>query len=257
MNVVADVERAAAFVEANGDALERGRLNCIIHNGAPPAEALEALREGQGPDGGWPAYWSGEESSLDATCFRIDQAEDLGAPAAELVARGLHFIAARQDDDGTWEESAELVAAAPSWARPGDERARLYLTANCAFWLGRYGRPGARRAAAALASHIAPDGRLPTFLHAHWLAAAVLRATGRDAQANSVLRAVAGRLDELGAGALAWLSNTLSGEALAEEARQRLAALQESDGRWRSEDGEQFDVAVTLAALRALAPTPA
>ena len=251
---MADLERAAAFVEAYGDSLERGRLLCLLHDVAPPAEAIDALRDGQQPDGGWPAYWSGEESSLDATCFRIDQAEDLGASAAELVERGLRFIAGRQRDDGSWEEEAELVDAAPAWARPGDERARLYLTANCAFWLGRYGRPGARRAAALLASYVGTDGRLPTFLHAHWLAAGALRGAGRDAEADSLIQGLAGRIGELGAGALAWVSNTLAGEPLADDARARLGALQEQNGRWRSEDGEAFDVAVTVAAVRSLVP---
>jgi hypothetical protein len=248
-----DLERAAAYVEAHGDALERGRLHTLLGNGPPPAEAVEALQHGQQPDGGWPAFWSGEESSLDATCFRIDQAEDLGAPAAELVERGLRFITARQQDDGGWEEDAALASAAPAWARPGDERSRLYLTANCAFWLGRYGRPGAQRAAGLLVSRIAADGSLPTFLQAHWLAAAALRAVGRESSARTVAGVIARRIGELGAGALAWLANALPSDEVGVEARDRLSGLQEADGRWQSEDGDAFDVAVTLAAMRVLA----
>ncbi len=47
----------------------------------------------------------------------------------------MDWLAAAQQRDGCWEEDAALADSAPEWARPGDPEARLYLTANAAFWL--------------------------------------------------------------------------------------------------------------------------
>jgi hypothetical protein len=65
-------------------------------------------------------------------------------------------------------------------------------------------------------------------------------------------------LEGLPASSLSWLLSTLllagvpSDHRLVEAAATRLLALQESDGRWSSEDGPQRDVHTTLEALRVL-----
>ena len=97
----ADLERAQAYVRENGDPLALGRLEALL-GGEPNADAIAALAEGQNEDGGWPATWSGEVSSLDATCYRLDHAVDLGDadppvvpghaddPAAAIVTVPVH-----------------------------------------------------------------------------------------------------------------------------------------------------------------------
>jgi hypothetical protein len=249
--VGADLERAERYVREHGDALAVGRLETLL-GGSPGDEAVAKLVEGQNDDGGWPATWSGDASSLDATCYRLDHAEDLGDSVAEPVGRALDFLAARRGDDGFWEEDAALREVAPPWARPGDDQAALYVTSNCAFWLARHRRPEADRAGGAIAVWIAPDGTLPTFFPGAWLAAGALALLGRDLHARLVLQALEPRTPELDEAALAWLATALalaglSVEPVASAARKRLAHLQQRNGSWAD------DPATTVTAIRALA----
>ena len=236
-----DLDRAAAFVEAGGSPLDRARLRALLDGEPATAGALPRAND----DGGFPSSWSGESSSLDATCFVLDQVSDFGDEAATLRARAILFLQAHRARDGWWQEDASLAAAAPEWARPGDEAATVYLTANCGYWCD------SARASDWLAAHVYADGRLPSFPQAHWLAAALLRRHGHAAAAMLVQH-LEETVAELAPSALAWLASTLPAEPVAATARERLAARQEPDGRWRSEDGEAFDVAATLAAIRVL-----
>ena len=236
-----DLVSAAAFVEADGAPLDRARLRALLHGETAPPEALPRAND----DGGFPAFWSGGASSLDATCSMLDRLSDLGDEAATIRARAILFLQAHRHRDGWWEEDASFAEQAPPWTRPGDEAATVYLTANCGYWCDN------ARAADWLAARVSPDGRLPSFVQAHWLAAALLRRHALPA-AFPLVRHLAGRVDELGPAALAWLASTLPAEPVGAVARMLLANRQEPDGRWRSEDGEAFDVATTLAALRVL-----
>ena len=116
-----------------------------------------------------------------------------------------------------------LSALAPPWATPGDLAARLYLTANCGWWLANaraYSMPEyeaeAARAGAYLERHQAADGSLPSFLQTHWLAAALwIRLEWGQSdlpeQATRTLDYLATQLDdETPAGALGWMITTFA-----------------------------------------------
>jgi hypothetical protein len=236
-----DLVRAAAFVETAGSPLDRARLRALLHGEPATPEALPRAND----DGGYSASWSGEASSLDATCSALDRLSDLGDEAATLRARAILFLQARRRRDGWWQEDPSLAAQAPPWAMPGDEAATVYITANCGYWCDN------ARAADWLGARVSADGRLPSFLEAHWLAAALLRRHAHAA-AFPLVRHLAARIGELGPTDLAWLASSLPAEPVAAVARELLAARQEPDGRWRSEDGEAFDAATTVAAVRVL-----
>ncbi|TDC84878.1 squalene--hopene cyclase [Micromonospora sp. KC606] len=277
VSAVVDLEAAIGFVVANGDAVDRARLS-RLRTGAPvPAGLLDAAEAGQSPDGGWPAVLDGEISSVDATCFRLAELDDLGALGRPAARHALDWLAARQLPDGGWDEDSRLAGLAPEWARPGDPEAHLYLTAYAGFWLTVAGldaraagpldhRVGGayagvvQAAAQALAAWLAPDGSWPSFLPAGWLSAAVLHRQAMYDESARIQAVLAERVPTMSPADVAWLAATLRRVEVGEEqwllvsARRRLAETQRSDGGWESDDGHQFDVHTTLRAIRACRP---
>ncbi|KUJ46450.1 squalene-hopene cyclase [Micromonospora maris] len=274
LTAVVDIDAAIGFVVAHGDAVERARLSWL-RTGAPPSpETLDSAEVGQTLGGGWPASWGDEVASVDATCFRLAELDDLGALSRPAARRALDWLAAAQRRDGCWEEDEALADVAPEWARPGDPEARLYLTANAAFWLtvagldARAAGPLDHRvggayagvvhaAGQALAAHLNPDGSWPSFLATGWLTAAVLHRQQLFYESARIKAVLAERLPQSTPADAAWLASTLRRVGVDEQewtmvaARRRLTETQRSDGGWTSDDGHQFDVHTTLAVIRA------
>ncbi|SCL68106.1 Prenyltransferase and squalene oxidase repeat-containing protein [Micromonospora chersina] len=278
MTAVVDLDAAIGFVVAHGDAVDRARLSRLRTGTPVPPELLDAAESGQAPGGGWPAVLDGEVASVDATCYRLAELDDLGALGRPAARHALDWLAARQLADGGWDEDPSLAGFAPEWATPGDPEARLFLTANAGFWLTVAGldaraagpldhRVGGayagvvQAAAQALAAQLAPDGSWPSFLPAGWLAAAVLHRQQMYYESARIQAVLADRIPQMSPADVAWLAATLRRVDVGEEqwllvsARRRLAETQRSDGGWDSDDGHQFDVHTTLRAIRACRPT--
>ncbi|MET8250125.1 prenyltransferase/squalene oxidase repeat-containing protein [Micromonospora sp. NPDC005197] len=280
VTAVVDLEAAIGFVVAHGDAVERARLSWL-RNGTPvPPELLETAEIGQSPDGGWPASWGGEVASVDATCFRLAELDDLGALGRPAARRALDWLASRQQADGGWDEDLSLTGSAPEWARPGDPEAKLFLTANAGFWLTVAGldarasgpldhRVGGayagvvQAAAQSIVARLRPDGSWPSFLAAGWLSAAVLHRQEMFQESARIQVVLAERMPTMSPGDVAWLGATLRRvgidlhDWIMVRALRRLAETQRSDGGWESDDGHQFDVHATLSAIRAARPAAA
>jgi hypothetical protein len=270
-----DYERAVAFILAHGSDVERYALtNFAInnHDGAPTTKKVERQwLEGQRADGGWAPFWAADYSSLDATCYRLAQADIAWLLRFKSFRPALEFLRSRQRQDGSWEEDESVRALAPPWAKPGDLAARLYLTANCGWWpinARVYGFPEyeteAMKAGAYLEQYQAADGSLPSFLQAHWLAAALWIRPNRvkreiPERAMRALDHLATQLDgETPAGALGWMLTTLADVTVPLEhpaivrALALLSEQQRPDGGWTSEDGPERDAWVTTQAVSVL-----
>ena len=253
-----DVDRAVAFVRTHGDEFDRARLDAVLEEGSLLSrEQKQRLLAGQRDDGGWPAFWASNYSSLDATCFRLAQGEGLGIdPWCPAFVQAVAFLRAHQRQDGSWEEDEAVRELAP----------RLYLTANCGWWLANATLRGmvstdeaAQRAGTYLERHLAEDRSLPSFLHAHWLAGGFWIRLGRADLAHRVLDYLATRMsDNVPASSLAWILTTLAplgvspDHLLIRQATTLLLSQQRADGRWASEDGPERDPYVTVEALRGL-----
>ncbi|MBN2390877.1 MAG: terpene cyclase/mutase family protein [Anaerolineae bacterium] len=255
-------ERAIAFVQSRGNEVEQARLRYILFYEHPSQKVVAKLVAGQRPDGGWPPFWANGYSSLDATCFRLAQAEQLGISEHETaLTRAVHFLAHRQFSDGSWEEDESFADSAPPWAKPGDLSARLYLTANCGLWLAIWRSPDHRAVEAAdyLRLYLDQDGHLPGFLHTQWLAAGLWYKLGRHELSELVFKHLSENTNTLATSNLSWLiiSVYLAGVStdhpLVSKAVSLLEQSQHEDGRWSSEDGPNQDVHATLEALYALA----
>jgi len=261
-----DLDAAIGYVVAHGDVVDRARLGWLRSGNAPAQDILDKVEIGQTPGGGWPAFWGGDVASVDATCFRFGELDDLGALERPPARQALAWLATRQGPDGMWEEDASLAGVAPPWAQPGDEEARIYLTTNAAFWLTVSGgapddaEHEARiiRAAEAFRASLRPDGSWPSFLVAGWLGCAVLYHLGWFYESAQIQVNLADRVPEMSPADTASMFAALRrvrmspDDWLLDAARRRLSETQRSDGGWESDDGDQFNVHTTLTAIRAL-----
>jgi hypothetical protein len=262
-----DIDAAIGYVVAKGDVVDRARLAHLRSGIAPSADVLAKVEGGQTAEGGWPSFWAGDVASIDATCFRLAELDDLGALARPAAVRALDFLAHRQRPDGMWEEDANLARHAPPWARPGDPEARLYLTSNASFWLAVAGDESGNadryaetlsRASTAFRAAVRPDGTWPSFLVTGWLGAAMLHKCKWFYEAAQMEVVLAGRVNDMSAADLAWMIAALRrvgvgvDDWLVSSARNRLASMQRFDGAWVSDDGEAFDIHTILTALRGL-----
>lgn len=265
-----DIDRAVTYIRLHGNVFEGNSLDWLLGEGlALSAEQEQQFFAGQRSDGGWPPFWASDYSSLDATCYRLAQADGLQMSVWNPEFKhAVAFLRSRQRTDGSWEEDEAVGELAPRWAKPGELATRLYLIANCGWRLANSTSAGgafvstdaaAQRAGRYLEQRVQEDGSLPSFLHTHWLAVGLWIRLGADALAARTLDYLATQMsDDVPASSLAWMLTTLAGigidpnHAPIQQATTLLISQQRTDGRWESEDGPERDPYVTVEALRAL-----
>jgi hypothetical protein len=269
---VVDIDAAIGYVVAHGDPVERARLSFLRTRASAPPDALDQLEVGQHADGGWPASGEFAVTSVDATCFRLGELDDLGGLHLPPARRALRWLAEVQHEDGTWQEHASLAAEAPAWAMPGDPEATFYLTAVAGFWLSvaevesrRLDRDPdrvdefadvRRNAARFIVGQLCPDGTWPSFLAAGWHAAGLLHHEEYYYESARMQLVLGDRLGDMSPADAASMVATLrrigvGDDWLLKTACTRLGETQRSDGGWDSDEGPVFDVNTTLIAIRA------
>jgi hypothetical protein len=267
-----DIDAAIGIVVARGDAVDRAKLSHLRTGAVPGDEVFDHIERGQTKVGGWPAKPDEPVASVDATCFRLSELDELSGLSRPAALRALRWLVAWQRPDGSWEEDGSLAGSAPPWATPGDPDARFYLTACAAFWLAVADRDAledepsqetpyggaVERAAAAIRDQVDGSGAWPGFLMSGWLAGAVLHRTGWLYEGARIFVVLAERVRAMSAADTASLLSSLRrvgmspDDTLLVAARERLSQTQRPDGAWPSDDDPAFDVHTTLTALRAL-----
>ncbi len=255
-----DQQKAIAFIQTDSDAVAQAKLVYILEDTLPAYPITRKLFEDQRHDGGFAPFWAPDASSVDATCYRLAQAESLGVPVTDKhMSDALRFLNAQQRPSGQISEDPRLADAAPPWAKPGVPQADLYLTANAGFWLAQ--TPNLKLSARDSAQFIkqflkADTGQIPTFLNGYWLTVGLWWLAGEQASAKLLLDHLQTRLDEMPASNLVWMLNTFrianipKNQAPIPAAVERLMGMQEENGRFPSDEGQ--DIQLTLDALRAI-----
>ncbi len=251
---MANLDAAVAFVKARADKPTLVRLAAVLGVRVSSAE-ITVFTADQLLGGGWPAWWSGGQASLDATCERLSVLEGFGAVAGVEAVRALGYIAASQGADGTWREPSALVRNGPAHLRPEHPDSVSWVTAHCAFWLALGGEHRARVELAT--AFLRSLDSLP--LRVRWLTTAALYRLGDVRAADSVInQARSEQVLETSPKDLAQALKVLriagvstSHPSIA-KARSLLGAAQRDDGSWAARGSAVGDVLVTLEAIRAL-----
>jgi len=259
-----DLDLALNFVERRGTALELARMKNVLHGEKPPPSVAMAYLTRQNPDGSFPfGQEAGGVGAVGDTCFALAILDDLGLLGWEVAGRALGFLVAAQLPDGGWDEAPAIARYdPPPWAVPGDERARVYLIAYAALWLGLAGRkdePAFDRALRFLLARRDAAGRFAGFIHATWLAAgACLLAGEADAACKSIEVLAARPLADWADSQMSWALWALGAaglpadHGLARAWLPELARRQRADGSWTAEDGEAYAVNATIETAKVM-----
>lgn len=105
--------KAISFLRAHGSASEQSRLRALLAGTPATAEAAAIILTGQRSDGGWAPFWAVDYRAVDATCFRLAQAEQGGISLDhEAIQRAVQFLCSRQRPDGGWTSEDGFAADA-------------------------------------------------------------------------------------------------------------------------------------------------
>src|SRR5579883_1890828 len=117
----ANLAQAIAYIRQHGGPLELARLHAALGERAAVEEARQQVAALQNPDGGWPyRQQEGQPSSLAATHHALTWLAELDLHSDPVSQRGLDFLIATQQPDGSWRESGQIARLnPPQWMAPG------------------------------------------------------------------------------------------------------------------------------------------
>ncbi|BFH60460.1 MULTISPECIES: prenyltransferase/squalene oxidase repeat-containing protein [Paenibacillus] len=253
------LSKSIEYVKQNStDPFDIVRLKNILDRKIPDDEELVGLIKSQRQDGSWSPFWAKDSSSLDATCYRLAMLEQAGIKTHPVIERAIEFITKQMNEMGYFEENNIPIDMCPPWVMPGDIKARLYLTANCGFWINHYSSNIDNRIITYLREHIDINGNINSYLHTNWLIGGLFYSLGLFKEAEAIFQCLCEQFPKLSSDNLAWLINTLivSGvnneEEIIKKSITRLIELRNNDGSWSSDDGSLKDIHTTIESIRAL-----
>ena len=261
-----DWRRTIVYLDQNGSEMERARLRGVLGRPRPDARIIRLLEARQNEDGGFPSeFVQGRPSSIETSAVVLAWMQDLSLLGSAIAQRVVTYLLAAQRPDGSWDESPALLKyGPPPCLLPGDPRVQLFCTALASYWLAVLGYRQDHAVARAL-GYVRPrqaaDGRFLGYLRTTWISAAaflIAEGAASAAAARALERLAAIKEDRWTPGALTGMLNCLADGGVPASAPavarclDRLRMLALPDGSWASEDGDVYDVEVTLRALRAL-----
>ena len=266
LHSLVDLRKTTVFVKSLGDEILKARLEAIIKGRRPRRRILEKIQQMRKTDGGF-AFWEEDVSSITTTLNVVGWLDDLSLRDGPVVDETFDFLLSHQQEDGGWDEIAEVRDVEPlPYMMPGELNTRIWLTACCAHWFIRFGRaepPGAKGCPAEfLMQHVIPSGLISGYLYASWDALVMFNyhPGSKSDVFRNLLTEVRERLDpdEHDATDLAWLLRCLRDidlsveDDLVSRAINTLMSMQRPDGSWSSSEGERYIGMTTIDAIRVL-----
>lgn len=262
-----DVQRAVAFVEANGKAPEKYRLHFLLDRQRNDEIPLKHLRNLQNPDGGFPYKdEKGRASCVNDTNNNLHLMAELELAKSEVCRKATEYLFRIQREDGSWNENDSVRPYNPPiWDRPDNPNTALWLTAdvtNVLIQLDYRDSPAVQKAVAFLLKNRDRDGKFAGPLHSTWISAGIFgQLKGSDSPVvKSALRVMELNFEKLrdGAGDFAWCLECFyaggipNENPLVKQCIEELVSLQQENGSWKSADGGEYTISTTINALRVL-----
>jgi len=249
----------------NGTALEKYRLHFLLGKEKNDEIPLRHLRNLQNKDGGFP--YDDEKGKLNCvndTSNNLNLMIELDLDKSDVCRKAVEYLLKIQGKDGSWSENEAIKQYNPPfWDLPHDFRTTMWLTANITNFLIQLGyrnSSAVKEAARFLLKNRDEEGKFAGPLHSTWISIGVFGQLegGNSDIVRSALKVVEQNMEKLGAGDLAWCLECLyvagipKENSMVKRCIEKLADLQQEDGAWKSEDGEEFTVSTTINVLNAL-----
>lgn len=247
-----NVQKSIEFIRENGNELELARLNNALGQDFDTDSVLNGFSILQNPDGGFPyGDRPGFPSCLSNSTMALHTLLELDLGDSEPARKIINFFFTMQQENGSWPEHDKVAPLGPPfWDMPGDDRTTLWLTSDITDLLLRSGFDGNLDLAIEfIKEHQAPDGKFMGYIHSTWMALSIFGKNGMDhEQVFSDALAYLETLDieEWDAACIAWCLDCMKVGEVARESilwhklTGKLSELQEEDGSWPAEEGEQI-----------------
>jgi len=262
-----NITKAVSFVESNGTALEKYRLHFLLGKERNDDVPLRHLRELQNQDGGFPYKdEKGRVSCANDTNNILHIMVELELNKSDVCRKTVEYLFKIQKEDGSWSENEKIKAYNPPfWDMPNNPNTTMWLTADIAhvlIQLGYSNFPAVQKATTFLLKNRDNEGKFAGPLHSTWISIGVF---GRLEGSNSdivkkALKVIEQNFERLkdGAGNFAWVLECLYVAGIPEEnpvvkrCIEELVNSQQENGSWKSADGEEFTVSITINVLNVL-----
>ncbi|MCE7741581.1 MAG: terpene cyclase/mutase family protein [Candidatus Heimdallarchaeota archaeon] len=263
-----DVEKAINFIRDKGKNIDKLKLCLMLDENSDTMDKLSNYLTLQNPDGGIPFRMRKDCISTigpTITFFKDFLILDKKDIVSEFLDNAVNFILENQHEDGFFEEPISIKNFDYSpWETPGTVPNRIYCTSIVLnFLLGlrdtRYGKM-IQKCIMYLSRNWRDDTGFKSYPHALWNAIpSFIKIKGMEDSISlrglEMLQTF--QLNSYPSSSLVWMIESFINTDLEKHdcvstIVELLEQRQLSDGRWASEDGEEYDPSTTLTVLLVL-----
>jgi len=260
-----DFEKAIDFVEQKSKEIEKYKLHFILDEKNKAISMLKEQIKMQNDDGGIPyRFQEGAISTIGSTImfFKDLLLLNLHDIIIDELGRAVDFLINQQKDDGLFEEPAEInKLECAMWESTGFESNQIYCTAiTINFLIGTkipLTEDSIKKGMEFLQQKWDDEKGFRSYPHALWNSIPVFISEKGEHDPISIrgrelLNTL--QLQNYPSSSLVWMVESfihtgLEKHNLVEKIIQIILPRQMGDGRWTSEDGEEFDPITTLSVL--------